>query len=138
MMGVDVNYFGIIASGIFMMILGYAWYGPLFGKPWMKMVGLKKEDMSGMNGAQMAKTYGLMFVSSLVMAYVFAYILGVFQVETIFTAVTAAFWTWLGFIATTMFSGILWLKKPMNLFVIDAGYYLAGLIGIGIILTLWM
>lgn len=138
MTGTDVNYVAVLVSGILMMVLGYLWYGPLFGKPWMKLMGISKSSMKGMKTDVMIKNYGLMFVSALILSYVFAYILVVFQVSSILTAVTAAFWTWLGFIATTMFGGVIWTKKPLKLYVIDAGYYLVGMVIIGIVMTLWM
>src|SRR5260221_14097368 len=102
MMQVQVNYLAILVSGIIMMALGYAWYGPLFGKPWMKLMGINKSEMKDVPQSEMMKNYGLMFVSALILSYVFAYVLSVFQVNSIIMAVTGAFWIWLGFIATTM------------------------------------
>lgn len=136
MMGMDVNYIEVLVSGVFMMFLGYLWYGPLFGKPWMKLMGITKSNMEG-KGSEMAKSYSLMFISALILSYVFAYILNAFEVNSILMATTAAFWTWLGFIATTMYAGVIWTKKPLKLYAIDSTYYLVGLIGVGIILTLW-
>lgn len=136
MIQANVNYLAILISGVFMMVLGYLWYGPLFGKPWMKLMGITKTSMQG-KGSEMVKNYGLMFVSALVLSYVFAYILAVFQINSILLAITAAFWTWLGFIATTMLGGVLWTKKPLKLYAIEAGYYLVGMAIIGVLLVLW-
>lgn len=135
-MNIQVNYMAVIASGIAMMVLGYVWYGPLFGKKWMKLMGLKNESMKG-KGAEMAKSYGLMFISALVLSYVMAHVLGAFQANSVSLALQGAFWTWLGFIATTMLGGVLWAKKPWTLYFIDTVYYLIGLGIISIILTLW-
>lgn len=136
MMEATVNYMAVFFSGVLMMVLGYLWYGPVFGKPWMKLMGITKTSMKG-KGGEMAKNYIVMFISALVLSYVFAYILAVFQAVTVAEALMGAFWTWLGFIATTMLGGVLWTKKPLTLYAIDAGYYLAGLAIIGIVLTLW-
>lgn len=133
----NVNYLAILASGIVMMVLGYLWYGPFFGKPWMKMVGMTEKEMKGMNPSDMARSYGLMFVSALILSFVYAHVLIAFQSNSIIMALQGAVWTWLGFIATTMFSGVLWMKKPIKLFAIDSGYYLVGLVLIGVLLTLW-
>jgi hypothetical protein len=133
----EINYLAILASGIIMMVLGYLWYGPLFGKPWMKLAGITKSDMekSKKNGA--VKEYILMAISALVLAYVFDHILIAFGSNTLVMALQGAIWTWLGFIATTMLGGVLWLKRSLNLYFIDAGYYLVGMILIGIVLTFW-
>ncbi len=66
---VPINYLAILLCGVASMVLGYLWYGPLFGKPWMKMVGMTKEKMAAAKDS-MPKTYGIMFVSSLFMAKV--------------------------------------------------------------------
>lgn len=133
----EINYLAVLVSAVAMMVLGYLWYGPLFGKPWMKLTEMSEKDMKGNTGIAMAKTYGLMFVSALILSYVFDHILIAFQTASVGMAVQGAIWTWLGFIATTMFSGVLFAKKPVKLFVIDAGYYLVGLIIVGVILTMW-
>lgn len=132
----NINYLAVLASGVIMMILGYVWYGPLFGKPWMKLIGITKSSMEG-KGSEMAKNYGMMFVSALVLSYVLAHVLYAFQSDSIGMALQGAFWIWLGFIATTMLSGVIWTKKPLKLYAIEAGYYLVGLGLIGIVLTLW-
>ena len=133
---VHVNYLAVLLSAIASMVMGALWYGPLFGKPWMKMVGMTKDKMAkakkGMN-----QSYGFMFVGSLIMAYVLAHFIwyaapGSF---TVMIAVKTAVWAWLGFIAPAAASKFLFSpdKKPVQLLVIDAGYYLATLIVMGVI-----
>lgn len=133
----EINYLAVLASGVIMMVLGYLWYGPLFGKPWMKLVGITKSDMEKSKKKSMVKEYVLMAISSLVLAYVFDHILIAFGSSTLVMALQGAIWTWLGFVATTMLGGVLWLKRSLNLYFIDAGYYLVGMILIGIVLTFW-
>ena len=36
---VDVNYLAVLACGVVAMILGFLWYGPLFGKKWSQLMG---------------------------------------------------------------------------------------------------
>lgn len=35
-----INYLAVLVAIILQFALGFLWYGPLFGEPWMKMVGL--------------------------------------------------------------------------------------------------
>ena len=42
---IETNWIGVILAAISAMVVGYVWYGPLFGKPWMKLVGITKEDI---------------------------------------------------------------------------------------------
>jgi len=133
----NINYPAVFISGVVMMILGYIWYGPIFGKAWGKMVGMSEKEMKDMKGSEMARSYGMMFISALVLSYVYAHVLIAFQSDSISMALQGAFWTWLGFIATTQLGKVLWEKKPWKLYVIDSGYYLVGLALIGVVLTLW-
>ncbi|MDO8488446.1 MAG: DUF1761 family protein [bacterium] len=37
---VPVNYLAILAAAVLSMVLGFLWFGPLFGQTWMKLMGL--------------------------------------------------------------------------------------------------
>lgn len=136
---VPINYLAILLCGIAAMILGYLWYGPIFGKEWSKLVGMTKEKMEKAK-ANMPMTYGIMFASSLVMAYVLAHFVWYAAPGslTLFIAIKTALWAWIGFVATVSLSRFLFAvdKKPYTLLAIDAGYYLAVLIVMGAILYL--
>ncbi len=70
-MSPQINYLAVLACGIVSMVLGSLWYGPLFGKRWMKIMGISKpEKMDAAAKNAMMKSYGLMFIGSLVTAYV--------------------------------------------------------------------
>lgn len=136
-MQMDVNYVAVLAAGVLAMVIGYLWYSPmLFGNSWMKLVGLTKEKIESQKN-QMPKTYSLMFVSALVMAYVLSYFIAFAGGTDIVTGAIGGFWAWLGFVATSMLSGALFTNKPMKLYVIDAGYYLVLLVVMGSLLASW-
>jgi len=47
-----VNVLAILVVGVAYMVVGFLWYGPLFAKPWMKLVGMTQEDLQrGANSA---------------------------------------------------------------------------------------
>ena len=136
---VPINYLAILLCGVAAMVLGFLWYGPIFGKEWSKMVGMTKEKMDKAKGA-MPKTYGLMFISSLVMAYALAHFIWYAApgTVTLLIGVKTAVWGWLGFVATYAFSKFLFNAedKPWMLLVIDTGYYLVLLVLMGAIIAL--
>lgn len=37
---VPVNYLAILVAAVLSMVLGFLWYGPLFGKEWTKLMGV--------------------------------------------------------------------------------------------------
>ena len=40
MKDLKINYLALLVAVILQFGLGFLWYGPLFGEPWMEMVGL--------------------------------------------------------------------------------------------------
>jgi len=34
-----INYLAVLVAVVLQFVLGFLWYGPLFGEPWMEMVG---------------------------------------------------------------------------------------------------
>lgn len=142
-MTVDVNYWAIIVCAILSIVLGSLWYGPIFGKPWMKMMGFNAPDkVTPEQKKQMMKSYAITTVGSLVMAFVLAHTLifaSTYLNSTgIWSGIGAGFWNWLGFVAPTTLGTVTWEGKPWKLWFINSGFYLVYLIIAGIILALWV
>jgi hypothetical protein len=138
-MNIDVNLLAVLACGVASMVLGFLWYGPLFSKPWVKEMGWDINDTQRMESMKKSASwaYPQQFVGALIMAYVFAHILGAFESDSISMALQGALWTWLGLIAPIKYGETLWGKQSLKLFFIDAGYYLVQLLVFAIILQSW-
>jgi len=144
-MEVPINYLAVLVSAVSAMVLGFLWFGPLFGKEWTKAMGWTEEQMA--QGREKMKkegwkTYGLQAVGALLMAYIMAHSL-VFattylQISGWSAGLQGAFWNWLGFIAPVMLGIVLWDGKPWRLFAIQGGYFLVSLVVMGIILSVWV
>jgi hypothetical protein len=139
---VDVNYLAILVSSVLSMVLGSIWFGPLFGKQWMKLMKFTKESMSGMNSSEMGKLYGLQFLGSLIMNFVLAHNLvfasSYLGESGISAGLQTGFWTWLGFFVPATLAGFLWEGKSFKLWVLNQGYYLVLLLTSGVVLALWV
>lgn len=135
---VPINYWAVLASGVSSMIIGSLWYGPLFGKPWMKEMGLKPDKMDEAAKKGMTKSYLLMFAGSLLMAYVLAHAIvfarSYFKLDGITTGLITGFWDWLGFVAPVTLSSMLWEGKSFKLWLINNGYNVVNLLTMGAIL----
>lgn len=119
---VTLNYWAIIVSAIVSMALGALWYSPLlFGKMWMTLMGMKKEDVKK---EEANKAYAITTVGALVLAYVMSHFVDYVGATTISQGVQTGFWTWLGFQATTSISMAAFENKPMKLWAINSGYHL--------------
>lgn len=132
----SVNILAVIVSAILSMVIGSIWYGPVFGKRWMKLVGITKEQMEK-GKKDMPKTYGMMFIGSLATSYVLALTIGMSAIKDVATGVTIAFWIWLGFIVAVKLSEVLFEKKAWELFYIECGYYLVFLLIAGGVIGSW-
>ena len=139
---VPVNYLAVLACAVLSMIIGSIWYGPLFGKPWMKLMGMTKESMKGFKSSDMARLYGIQLLGSLVMAFVLSHTI-VFAMSYLDTSGVSAglqtgFWNWLGFVAPVTLTSVLWEGKSWNLWLLNNAYYLVLLSSMGIVLALWI
>lgn len=133
MIAVDLT--AVAIAGVSAMVTGGIWYGPLFGKDWMKLVGIRKEDIKK---GEMPKMYGVMFAASLVEAYMLSIFIHYAGAYTLFDGIKTGVWVWIGFVGTVMLGNYMFSKKPMKLFFIDSGYALVNLMVMGaIIASMW-
>lgn len=137
---VPINYLAILVSAIVAMAVGFAWYGPLFGTEWMKLVGMTREKMKKAQEG-MTTTYGISFGLSLLMAYTLAHFIWFTAPgsTTFLIGIKTAIWAWTGFVATIILTRYLYSpeKKPIKLYIIDGGYNLVTLLVMGAILGAW-
>ena len=138
-MNVPVNYVAVLVASLASMVLGFVWFGPLFGKEWMKLSGQTDEKMKSAKNKGMEKLYALQLVGSLVMNYVLAHAL-VFASSYMHVSGTSAglsvgFWNWLGFIAPVSLGMVLWDGKPWKLYFLTNAYQLVNLLVAGVILA---
>lgn len=136
-MEIAINYLAVLAATVVNMVLGFLWYGPLFGKPWMREMGFTEEHMKEAQAKGMGTTYAIMAVGALVTNYVLAHFVVLLGVMDISMALQLAFWTWLGFYATTMLGQVLWESKSWTLYAINVAYYLVALGIAASILAMW-
>ena len=134
------NYLAIVVCGVINMVLGSLWYGPLFMKPWSKMMGIDCSDPHKMKEMQKkaVPAYVASFVGSLVMAYILARWINAVGVKTAVDGAAMGFWAWLGFVAPPTLAGNMFGGKKINLWFIDAGYYLVSLLIFGAVLASWV
>lgn len=140
-MEVPINYLAVGGAAIASMVIGFLWYGPLFGKKWMALSGIIREQINASKQKGMTKEYAFMLVGSLVMAYVLAHALvfasAYFKTSGAQAGLMVGFWNWLGFIAPVTLAPVLWERKSFKLWILNNSYYLVSLLVMGIILAMW-
>lgn len=139
---VPTNYLAVLGAAIVSMVVGFLWYGPIFGKIWMKEMGFTKEYMEAAKKKGMGKSYAIMFVGSLVMSFVLHHALVFASTYLLASGVSAGlmagFWNWIGFVAPVTLGSVLWESKSWKLWFLNNGYYLVTLCAMGVTLALWM
>lgn len=134
---VILNYWAVLVATVVSFVIGFLWYGPLFGKIWAKEMGISEKEMNAPKKG-MWKMMIANFVGTLITVYVLAHFLVFLEAKTAIDAIQLGFWIWLGFfLTTTMLGGILWEKKSFTLFWINAIYWLVILDVASLILILW-
>ena len=132
----SINYPAVLAAVIINMALGSVWYGPLFGKQWMKLTGRTKESMEK-DKSDMPKVMGGMALLALVQTLVLAAFVGYSGAATVLTGAVVGFWAWLGFVFVTAMQDVLFQKKNSNLAGINIAYNLVTLLINGAVLAVW-
>lgn len=137
-MDIEINYLAVLAAAVASMVVGSVWYGPLFGKKFSSVMGFDKLSPEQQAEAKkgMALTYLWQFVASMLMFYVFAWVVAATKQLTLAGGLTAAFWVWLGFVVPVKFGDALWGGK-MVLFWLGIGNLLVTLLAAGAIIGAW-
>ena len=132
---IPLNFWAILVSTIFSMVVGFLWYGPLFGKTWKKEQGITDADMKK---SDMIKAPIVNFIGALVMAFILRHAVAYANVTTLAGGAVVGMLNWLGFIAVAMLNGVVYEKKSWKLYFINSGYYLVVLALNGAILASWV
>ena len=115
----EVNWVAVALSALSSLVLGGIWYTPaLFAKAWQRAAGLSDEQLKSGN---MALTFGLTFVLSFIAAAVFAMFLGTEM--SVGAATAAGFSAGLCWVAAAFGINYLFERRPLKLWLINAGYH---------------
>lgn len=134
MLTFDVNWLAILVAVIANMVVGAVWYGPFFGQRWMNELGLSMEDIQG---GQTWQPYLIAILNSVLMAFVMANVITWTGVTGIGGGLLLALVMWIGFNGFAFATNHAFEGRSLQLWFINSGTYLAGLLVMGAILALW-
>ncbi len=104
-------------------IIGFVWYGPLFGKQWRHYAGISMESIK-MHGLPMWQAILGGFIASVVWAFILLQVIRLSGASMISDVWYVAFMLWLGFTLTVYTNSYLWEGKSYKLLLINGGYSL--------------
>lgn len=139
----EISFLAVLVCAIVSMIVGSIWYGPLFGKAWMEIVGMdesmmndpvKKKEMQ----KRMMPVYALQFVISIIQIWVLGHYIALWEGVSGAVRVLPII---IGFIAPTLAMSLMWSSMKRELawksFFVQTGYYLVTFVIYGLILVAW-
>ncbi len=136
----DINLWAVLVCAVLSMVVGGIWYGPIFGKRWMRIIGIDPNDIESCKKAQQEAMpmYAIQFILSVFQAYVLAhFILGWSEASGVETAL----WIALAFVIPTVAGASMWTaekgKVKWERFLIQAGYQIVLFAVFGLILGYW-
>ncbi|HYU00045.1 MAG TPA: DUF1761 domain-containing protein [Gemmatimonadales bacterium] len=134
----NVNILAVIVAAVATLILGAVWYSPvLFAKAWIQAHGYTPEKLEEMKKRGVTRAYAVSGLCYLVMAYVLALLASYTQATSFVQGLWLGFLLWLGFAATIGLTANVFSNNPIAVWVIDAGYQLAYLLLMGVVVALW-
>lgn len=131
---VPVSGLGVFIAAIVYFVIGAIWYAPFLFGPECIVRHDTLDESHKKCPCKFSACIGE-FITALIIAYVTAIFIQISQADEVIEGLTIAFWIWLGFIATTHFSAVLWGRKSIKHYFIHVGFMLVGLLAIGLVLT---
>lgn len=130
---VSYNPIAIFVAAVLAFALGALWYGPLFGKAWLRLNGL-----DGKTQSELAKAYVVSFLSFLLMAASLAVLADYIVLATVPQAFKLALLVFGGFVAPVGLMANAFSGRPIGAWLLDAGYQLLYLVLMSLVVVLWL
>ncbi len=130
-----INHLAILACIVFSFILGYIWYGPLLGEPWMAMVGLDQATIEA--NPPGAGVWITNIISSVVPLYVLAWLFVKLDIQKGIQGALIALLISFAFNFLPGMTSDLFAKAPYELIWITGGYSMVFMLISGFILGSW-
>jgi hypothetical protein len=123
----DFALWPVLAGTVAFVAVGALWYGVIFAKPWQRAAGLSNTQLRAGNTGVI---FALAFVFEMLIAMVLWHLLARTDPKPFVVMMMA-----MGFAVGVMIPAIginyLFLRKPLVLFLIDAGHFIVGMAAMG-------
>jgi hypothetical protein len=127
----NVPWLAVILGTLASMFIGFLWYGPLFGKLWMRLIGKSMDEL----GAAGPIIYVWTGFAWLITAYVLALILTAAGASSIVDGILGGLIVALGIAATQTFIYTSFGGPPKSVWALNAGYIAVSLMVTGALIA---
>jgi hypothetical protein len=136
----NLNFLAILVAALAAFFIGFLWHGPLFGKQWIKMMGIPQKEVDAMQAKGMGAMAPQMFaalVQQIIIATVVSHLANALGVVDAMGAVLLALLLWFGFIAAVQLNAVLWENRKLELYLFNMAQLLVSLVAVSLIVVLW-
>lgn len=135
----EINYLAILVCGILSMVVGFIWYGPIFGEKWLAIIGASADDLE--KRKEMQKKAGPLYGIQLILALFQIFVLARFIASGESAGIITALWIWAAFVIPTLAGSSMWNNEDRRIsisrFLIQGGYQLVMFVIYSLVLSLW-
>jgi len=130
----QIHWLHIIAAGVAYFLLGWLWFSLLFGKPWVK---LQERDMSKIDKGAATRSMVISFVVNFILVMTVDLIRYALGANSFLGGLKVGLALGLGISAVNYLNMFVFSGKKWPLFLIEAGYQVAGIVLAAVILSVW-
>lgn len=114
----------VALGGFAIWAVGMLWYSDAtFGKAWMRLAGLDPEAVKQAMQAEGMKIMGISMLHSLAASFALHVLYCMANAVTLGRKLAVSLVASAGVIGVTLFGGVIWEHKPVELFLLNTGYY---------------
>jgi hypothetical protein len=129
------NPYAIAVASLLYFMLGGVWF-TVFQKAWLTGVGRTLEQLQ-QAGVSPAFGYCVAIATTILIAIALDWVIQATGPQTVIRGLKVAFLLWLCFIFTTFAAEYAFEVRSLQIFAINAGYPLAGMLLMGMVLGAW-
>lgn len=128
-----INWLAVIVAAVIGVAIGFVWYMPqVFGRRWAATIGRDTPSSAEVSPA----IYLVNVVQALVVAYVLALLINGLGVASLAEGIIVGFVVWLGFSAVPTLNSVLFERRSLEYWVINAGYALVSIVVMAAVIAL--
>lgn len=132
----SLNWFAVIVMTIAGFMIGWLWYGLLFGRVWMAEMNITRESMKA-NPPNMPKLFGTGLALTLVSTFALAWLLRALGTTHALNGAELGAVLGLLVVGARMANGGLWENRSLKLSAINIGHEVALFAVQGAVLAVW-
>lgn len=130
----DVNWLAVLVATLAAMVIGFLWYGPIFGKIWLGAMGKTQEEIA-QAGSNLAIPISV--VTAAMTALALAVVMGAAGADTIPEGIVWGLFASIGFIGTSQMNNAVYEGRNSTVTMLYIFYQLVTLAVMGTIIAAW-